>query len=43
MADINFSKVIQNIPLMHTRASPRDKLWIKRLKEEYQALIKVRN
>jgi hypothetical protein len=39
--DVNFSKVLQNIPLMETRVSPRDKEWIKRLKEELHALIKV--
>lgn len=42
MVDANTKKTLQNIPLLQTRASPRDKdLWVQRLKEEYQALIKV--
>lgn len=42
MVDASTKKTLQNIPLLQTRASPRDKdLWVQRLKEEYQALIKV--
>lgn len=42
MVDANTKKTLQSIPLLQTKASPRDKdLWIQRLKEEYQALIKV--
>ncbi|KAL7010993.1 hypothetical protein ACKWTF_014035 [Chironomus riparius] len=41
MVDAGTKKTLQNIPLLQTRASPRDKdLWVQRLKEEYQALIK---
>ena len=33
---------LAKIPLLKTKAGPRDgELWISRLKEEYQALIKV--
>lgn len=43
MVDAHTKKTLQSIPLLQTRASPRDKdLWIQRLKEEYQALIKVK-
>lgn len=43
MVDANTKKTLQNIPLLQTKASPRDKdLWIQRLKEEYQSLIKVK-
>ncbi len=36
------STTLSNIPLLKTRAGPRDKeLWVQRLKEEYQAMIKV--
>lgn len=42
MVDEGTRKTLQCIPLLQTRASPRDKeLWVQRLKEEYQALIKV--
>jgi len=42
MVDASTKKTLQTIPLLQTRASPRDKdLWVQRLKEEYQALIKV--
>lgn len=35
-------KSLSSIPLLTTKAGPRDKeLWPQRLKEEYQALIKV--
>nr|DBA13904.1 TPA: hypothetical protein GDO54_004930 [Pyxicephalus adspersus] len=35
-------RVVSEIPLLKTGASPRDKeLWVQRLKEEYQALIKI--
>lgn len=44
MVDDNTRKTLSNIPLLKTRASPRDKdIWVQRLKEEYQALIKVRS
>lgn len=42
MVDESTKKTLSNIPLLQTKASPRDKdLWVQRLKEEYQALIKV--
>lgn len=42
MVDDNTRKTLSNIPLLQIRAGPRDKdLWVQRLKEEYQALIKV--
>ena len=35
-------KTVQQIPLLKTRAGPRDgEKWVQRLKEEYQALIQV--
>ena len=35
-------KKLSAIPLLKTKAGPRDsELWVQRLKEEYQALIKV--
>ncbi|CAO1402239.1 unnamed protein product [Diamesa serratosioi] len=41
MVDEGTRKTLQCIPLLQTRASPRDKeFWVQRLKEEYQALIK---
>ena len=44
MVDDNTRKTLSSIPLLQTRAGPREKdLWVQRLKEEYQALIKVRN
>lgn len=40
--DEGTKKQLQSIPLLVTRASPRDKeLWVQRLKEELMALIKV--
>lgn len=42
MVDESTRKTLSSIPLMQTKAGPRDKeLWVNRLKEEYQALIKV--
>ncbi|XP_072284763.1 ubiquitin-fold modifier-conjugating enzyme 1 [Pyxicephalus adspersus] len=42
MVDEATRRVVSEIPLLKTGASPRDKeLWVQRLKEEYQALIKV--
>lgn len=41
MVDAHTKKALQGIPLLQTKASPRDDLWIQRLKEEYQSLIKV--
>lgn len=42
MVDEGTRKTLSGIPLLQTKAGPRDKdLWVKRLKEEYQALIKV--
>ncbi|XP_077985877.1 ubiquitin-fold modifier-conjugating enzyme 1 [Glandiceps talaboti] len=41
MVDAATKKALSNIPLLKTKAGPRDKdLWPQRLKEEYQALIK---
>ncbi|XP_024868657.1 ubiquitin-fold modifier-conjugating enzyme 1-like [Temnothorax curvispinosus] len=41
MVDESTKKTLSNIPLLQTKAGPRDKdLWVQRLKEEYQALIK---
>ncbi|CRL03038.1 CLUMA_CG016334, isoform A [Clunio marinus] len=41
MVDEGTKKTLQSIPLLQTRASPRDKdLWVQRLKEEFMALIK---
>lgn len=42
MVDESTRKTLQSIPLLQTKASPRDKEWTQRLKEEYLALIKVR-
>ncbi|KAI4502800.1 hypothetical protein M0802_001844 [Mischocyttarus mexicanus] len=40
MEDDLKNKAISGIPLLQTKAGPRDKnLWIQRLKEEYQVLI----
>jgi ufm1-conjugating enzyme 1 len=40
--DENTKKTVQKIPLLVTRAGPRDgENWTKRLKEEYLALIQV--
>jgi Ubiquitin-fold modifier-conjugating enzyme 1 len=41
MVDAGTKKALQGIPLLQTKASPRDDLWIQRLKEEYQSLIQV--
>lgn len=42
MVDANTRKTLGSIPLLKTKAGPRDKeLWVERLKEEYQSLIKV--
>lgn len=42
MVDTSTRKTLSSIPLLQTKAGPRDKeLWVQRLKEEYQALIKV--
>lgn len=42
MVDANTRKSLSGIPLLKTNAGPRDKeIWVQRLKEEYQALIKV--
>lgn len=44
MVDEGTRATLSNIPLLKTRAGPRDKeLWVQRLKEEYQAMIKVTN
>uniref|UniRef100_A0A915JW26 Ubiquitin-fold modifier-conjugating enzyme 1 n=1 Tax=Romanomermis culicivorax TaxID=13658 RepID=A0A915JW26_ROMCU len=41
MVDELTKKTLSNIPLLKTKAGPRDgDLWVQRLKEEYQALIK---
>uniref|UniRef100_F7B8T9 Ubiquitin-fold modifier-conjugating enzyme 1 n=1 Tax=Xenopus tropicalis TaxID=8364 RepID=F7B8T9_XENTR len=41
MVDEATRRVVSEIPLLKTLASPRDKeVWVQRLKEEYQALIK---
>lgn len=42
MVDEGTRNTLSNIPLLKTKAGPRDKeLWVNRLKEEYQSLIKV--
>lgn len=42
MVDEGTRKTLSSIPLCKTKAGPRDKeLWVERLKEEYQSLIKV--
>ena len=42
MVDEVTRKQLASIPLLKTKAGPRDgELWVQRLKEEYQALIKV--
>lgn len=42
MVDEATKKKLSCIPLLKTKAGPRDKdLWVQRLKEEYQALIQV--
>lgn len=43
MVDDSTRKTLSCIPLLKTKAGPREKeLWVQRLKEEYQALIQVR-
>ncbi len=42
MVDEGTRKTLAQIPLLKTKAGPRDgDLWVQRLKEEYQTLIKV--
>lgn len=42
MVDEGTRKTLSSIPLLQTKAGPREKeIWVQRLKEEYQALIKV--
>ena len=42
MVDAGTKKALAAIPLLKTKAGPRDgDLWVQRLKEEYQSLIKV--
>ncbi len=43
MVDEATRKTLSGIPLLKTKAGPKDdpKQWVVRLKEEYQALIKV--
>lgn len=42
MVDEGTRKTLSSIPLLQTKAGPKDKeLWTKRLKEEYVALIQV--
>lgn len=44
MVDASTIKTLSNIPLLKTKAGPRDTgLWSQRLKEEYLSLIKVRH
>lgn len=41
MVDAATKKTLSGIPLCKTKAGPRDKeVWVPRLKEEYQSLIK---
>ena len=40
MVDEATKKTLSNIPMMRTKAGPRDKeAWVQRLKEEYKGLI----
>ena len=42
MVDVGTKKTLSSIPLLKTKAGPRDKdEWVNRLKEEYASLIKV--
>jgi len=42
MVDAGTRKTLSTIPLLKTKAGPRDKEeWVTRLKEEYNSLIKV--
>ena len=44
MVDEGTKKTLALIPLLKTKAGPRDgELWVQRLKEEYQSLIAVRS
>jgi ufm1-conjugating enzyme 1 len=44
MVDEGTKKTLSSIPLLKTKAGPRDKeLWVQRLKEEYQSLIQVKH
>lgn len=44
MVDANTRATLSGIPLLKTKAGPRDKeIWVQRLKEEYGALIKVKS
>lgn len=44
MVDAATKKTVAAIPQLKTKAGPRDgDLWVQRLKEEYQSLIKVCN
>jgi ufm1-conjugating enzyme 1 len=44
MVDEGTRKTLSSIPLLVTKAGPREKeLWVQRLKEEYQTLIQVPN
>uniref|UniRef100_A0A8I5NW22 Ubiquitin-fold modifier-conjugating enzyme 1 n=1 Tax=Papio anubis TaxID=9555 RepID=A0A8I5NW22_PAPAN len=41
MADEATRRVVSEIPVVKTNAGPRDReLWVQRLKEEYQSLIR---
>uniref|UniRef100_A0A8D2AP22 Ubiquitin-fold modifier-conjugating enzyme 1 n=1 Tax=Sciurus vulgaris TaxID=55149 RepID=A0A8D2AP22_SCIVU len=41
MADEATRRVVSEIPVLKTNAGPRDReLWVQRLKEEYQSLIR---
>lgn len=43
MVDVGTKKTLAKIPLLKTKAGPRDgELWVQRLKEEYQSLISVK-
>lgn len=43
MVDEGTKKTLTNIPLLKTKAGPREKeLWVQRLKEEYMSLIQVK-
>lgn len=43
MVDEVTKKTLASIPLLKTKAGPREKeAWVQRLKEEYHALIKVK-
>jgi ufm1-conjugating enzyme 1 len=42
MLDEGTKKTLASIPLLSTKAGPRDgEAWVSRLKEEYESLIKV--